>query len=307
MKKNFIVVTGGAGFIGSNLIELLLKKTNDRIISLDNYSSGKKTNHIKNYKNRIVYVKGDTNKIDSLLGQYKKHIKVIFHFGEYARIHQSFDDVKKCFLSNISGTSKVFNFCLENKIKIIYSATSASLGNKGLDQELSPYAFTKSKNLKLLMSMKKWFGLDYEALYFYNVYGKRQIREGNMATVIGIFEKQYIKKIPLTIVSPGTQTRKFTHIDDTIYGCYLAWKKNLNRHYTISNSRSYSIIQVAQMFSNKYRFVKSRLGERNNSTLVKKIGKIKIYNIPCKISLVDYINQLKSDNSLANKLYNLKN
>ena len=296
MKKKFIVVTGGAGFIGSNLIEFLLKKTKDKIISLDNYSTGKKTNHIKNNKNRVIYIKGDTNRVDNLLYKYKNYIKVIFHFGEYARIHQSFNDVKKCFASNISGTSKVFNFCLENKIKIIYSATSASLGNKGLDQELSPYAFTKSKNLKLLMNMKKWFGIDYEALYFYNVYGKRQIKYGEMATVIGIFENQYLKKVPLTVVRPGTQSRKFTHIDDTTYGCYLAWNKNLNRHYTISNLKSYSIIDVAKMFSSKFKFVKNRLGERNKSTLVKKVGKLRIYNIRCKIDLRNYINQFINDN-----------
>jgi len=192
MKKNFIIITGGAGFIGSNLIEFLLKNTKDKIISLDNYSTGRKANHIKNNKNRVAYIKGNTNKIDSLLYKFKNNIKVVFHFGEYARIHQSFTDVKECFDSNISGTSKVFNFCLENKIKIIYSATSASLGNKGSDQELSPYAFTKSKNLKLLMNMKKWFGINYEALYFYNVYGKKQIKYGKMATVIGIFENQLL-------------------------------------------------------------------------------------------------------------------
>ena len=247
MKKNFVVVTGGAGFVGSNLIDYLINKTKYKILSIDNYSTGRKINH--NANKRIKYIKGDTNDIYKLLAKYKYYINVIFHFGEYARIHQSFKDVNKCFQSNISGTSKVFSFCLENKIKIVYSATSASLGNQGLDQALSPYAFTKSKNLNLLMHLNNWYDFKYEALYFYNVYGKRQIQKGRMATVIGIFENQFKNKKKLTVVRPGSQSRKFTHIDDTVKGCFFAWKKNMNRHYTLSNSKSYTILQVAKMFS----------------------------------------------------------
>ena len=291
--KEYIVVTGGAGFIGSNLIEYLIFKTNDKIISLDNYSSGSKKNHIIN--KRIIYINADTNEINSKLQKYKKKIKVVFHFGEFARIHQSFIDTEKCFFSNICGTSKVFNFCLKNKIKIIYSATSASLGNKGADQSLSPYAFSKSKNLNLLEQLKKWFGLSYEALYFYNVYGPRHIKTGPMATVIGIFENQYKKNIALSIVRPGTQSRKFTHVQDTIGGCFYAWKQNKNRHYSLSNTRSYQIINVAKMFSKKIKLIPPKLGERKKSLIVKKIGSNKIYLIKCSRSLKDYINHFKKN------------
>ena len=291
--KEYIVVTGGAGFIGSNLIEYLILKTNDKIISLDNYSSGSKKNHIIN--KRIIYINADTNEINSKLQKYKKKIKVFFHFGEFARIHQSFIDTEKCFSSNICGTSKVFNFCLKNKIKIIYSATSASLGNKGADQSLSPYAFSKSKNLNLLEHLKKWFGLSYEALYFYNVYGPRHIKTGPMATVIGIFENQYKKNIALSIVRPGTQSRKFTHVQDTIEGCFYAWKQNKNRHYSLSNTRSYQIINVAKMFSKKIKLIPPKLGEREKSSIVKKIGSNKIYLIKCSRSLKDYINHFKKN------------
>lgn len=291
MKKNLILVTGGAGFVGSNLIDYLVKKTKYKILSLDNYSTGKKLN--QNSNKRVKYIRGDTNNIYQLINKYKRNINVVFHFGEYARIHQSFRDVKECFQSNISGTSKVFSFCLENKIKIIYSATSASLGNNGLDQGLSPYAFTKSKNLNLLMQLNKWYKLKYEALYFYNVYGKRQIQKGRMATVIGIFENQFIKKKKLTVVKPGSQTRKFTHINDTVKGCFFAWKKNMNRHYTLSNSKSYTILQVANMFSKNIKFIKNRLGERFKSTVVKKIGNKKIFNIKCSTSLKSYIDAFK--------------
>tara|TARA_Y100001935_G_C17295992_1_gene506101 strand:- start:4 stop:582 length:579 start_codon:yes stop_codon:yes gene_type:complete len=189
--KSILVITGGAGFVGSNLIKFLIKKTRFKIISIDNYSSGSKRNHIKS--KRVKYIKADTKNISQIIKNPKK-IKVIFHFGEFARIYQSFLQMNKCINSNSIGTNAVFNFCLTNKIKLVYSATSASLGNKGKDKNLSPYAFTKSKNLELLENLKKWFNFNYEVIYFYNVYGPMQISKGNMATVIGIFEENYKKK-----------------------------------------------------------------------------------------------------------------
>ncbi len=222
MKKNKIVITGGAGFVGTNLINLLLKKTKFKIISIDNYSSGSKKNHIKN--NRVNYIKADTINISRIL-KNTKGINSIFHFGEFARIYQSFIKMNECINSNSIGSNAVFNYCLKNKIKLIYSATSASLGNKGNDRNLSPYAFTKAKNMELLENLKKWFNFKYEVIYFYNVYGPYQIGKGEMATVIGIFEDHYKSKKPLPIVKPGNQTRRFTHIYDTVEICYQAWKK----------------------------------------------------------------------------------
>jgi len=285
--KNLIIVTGGAGFVGSNLIELLLKKIKYQIISLDNYSSGSKKNHIKN--KRVKYLKGHTLEIKKILHKYKKNIKCIFHFGEFSRIYQSFIKFNECYQSNSIGSQAVFKFCLDNNIKLIYSATSASLGNKGNDKNLSPYAFTKSKNLELLENLKKWFNFKFEIIFFYNVYGPRQIKVGDMATVIGIFENQYLNKKPLTVVKPGNQTRRFTHIFDTVQVCYEAFKANNCRYYSIGNKKSYSILQVAKMFKSKIILLKPRLGERYASALTKISNNNKIIQKFGKLQLKDYV------------------
>ena len=288
--RNIIVVTGGAGFVGSNLIEYFIKKTNFRIIIYDNYSTGSKKNHIKN--KRINYIKANTKDISKILNNKKKKIHSIFHFGEFARIYQSFLKMNECIESNSIGTHAVIKFCIENKIKLIYSATSASLGNKGEDKNLSPYAFTKSKNLELLNNLKKWFNFKFEIIYFYNVYGKRQICTGKMATVVGIFEDCYKKNIPLPVVKPGTQTRRFTHITDTIEVCFEAWKKNKNRHYSISNKKSYSIKDVANMFNSKIKFLPQRKGERYASALTQMNLSNKVHKRFGKIDLKDYIKSI---------------
>jgi len=285
-KKNLILVTGGAGFVGTNLIKHLIKKTNYNIISLDDYSSGYKINHIKNSK--VKYIKGKTSDIGSLIKNPSK-IKTIFHFGEFARIYQSFLKMNECIESNSVGSNAVFNFCLKYNIKLIYSATSASLGNNGNDKNLSPYAFTKSKNLELLENLKKWFNFKYEVIYFYNVYGPHQICTGQMSTVIGIFENHYKRGKALPVVKPGTQTRRFTHIDDTINTCYLAWRKNLCRHYSIANKKSYSLLEVAKMFNSKIKFLPKRPGERYASALINKNLSNKMYKHFGKIDLKNYI------------------
>ena len=285
--KNIIIVTGGAGFIGSNLIKLLLKKTKFRIISIDNYSTGKIKNQI--LSKRVNYVNADTKNIFDILKNYKNKINSIFHFGEFARIYQSFLKMNECIDSNSIGSNAVFNFCLVNKIKLIYSATSASIGNNGNDKNLSPYAFTKAKNLELLENLKKWFKFKYEVIYFYNVYGPSQISKGEMATVIGIFENQFKNKKPLTVVKPGTQSRRFTHVDDTVAACFYAWKKKNCRHYSISNKKSYTISEVAKMFGGKIKYLPSRPGERYASALTNMNLSNKVNKLFGKINLRDYV------------------
>ena len=294
ISKKSILVTGGAGFVGSNLIKFLIKKTKYKIISIDNYSSGSKKNHIKNAK--VKYIIGDTRDVFKII-KNPKLIKAVFHFGEFARIYQSFLKMNQCINSNTVGSNVIFNFCLKNKIKLIYSATSASLGNNGNDKNLSPYAFTKAKNLELLENLKKWFQFKYEVIYFYNVYGPKQISSGSMATVIGIFEQQYKAKKSLTIVSPGTQTRRFTHIKDTVEICYLERKKNLCRHYSISSRKSHSVLEVAKMFGMPIKFLPKRAGERYVSALTSMNLSNKVYKYYGKIFLKNYIQSFLKNNA----------
>ena len=289
MKKNIIIVTGGAGFVGSNLILYLLNKTKFKIISIDNYSSGFKKNHIKN--KRVSYINSDTKNISSVI-KNPMLINSIFHFGEFSRIYQSFVNMSQCINSNTIGTTAIFDFCLKHKIKLIYSATSATLGNKGNDSNLSPYAFTKAKNLELLENLKKWFNFKFEIIYFYNVYGPNQISTGKMATVIGIFEHCYRTKKPLTVVKPGNQSRRFTHISDTIDICYLAWKNNKCRHYSISNRKSYTILEVAKMFGSKIKFLPKRSGERYASALTNINLNNRVFKYFGNISLKNYIKNI---------------
>tara|TARA_B110000027_G_scaffold65090_1_gene69746 strand:+ start:1227 stop:2099 length:873 start_codon:yes stop_codon:yes gene_type:complete len=263
--KKFILVTGGAGFIGSNLINLLLKKTKFKIISLDNYSTGLKRNHIKS--NRVKYIKGENQDIVSILNRYKNNISTIFHFGEFSRIHQSFLNYEKCIRSNLKGSFEVITFATKNKIRIIYSATSSMLGNDGKDENLSPYSWSKSKNLELIKNFSKWFGLKYEIVFFYNVYGPGQIKNSNMSAVIGIFETLYENDRPLTVVKPGSQKRDFTHIFDIVEGCYLAWKKGRQSEYMLGTKKQYSIVQIAKMFKTKIKYLPSRRGERFKSSV----------------------------------------
>ena len=292
--KNILVVTGGAGFIGSNLISELLKFRKFRILSIDNYSSGLSKNHIKN--KRVKYLKGSTKNIEIFLKSYTGRIHSIFHFGEFARIYQSFKKINECFSSNIEGSSNVFNFALKNKIRVIYSATSASLGNKGQDMNLSPYAFSKAKNLELLENLKNWFGFRYEVIYFYNVYGERQICKGDMATVVGIFEDHFKKKKKLTVVRLGTQVRIFTNVYDTVKACIFAWRRNKCKHYSIASNQSYSIIELAKLFKSKIMYLPMRKGERFASALTKMNLNNKIIRLSAKIKLKDYVNNFLSNN-----------
>jgi UDP-glucose 4-epimerase len=271
-----------------------LKFKKFRVLSIDNYSSGLSKNHIKN--KRVKYLKGSTKNIEILLKGYVGKIHSIFHFGEFARIYQSFKKINECFSSNIEGSTNVFNFALKNKIKLIYSATSATLGNDGKDMNLSPYAFSKAKNLELLENLKRWFNFSYEIIYFYNVYGKSQICKGHMATVVGIFEDHFNRGKKLPVVRPGTQVRRFTHVLDTVKACIFAWRKNKCKHYSIASEQSFSIIELTKLFKSKIKYLPMRKGERFASALTKMNLNNKIVRLSAKIRLKDYVNNFLMNN-----------
>jgi UDP-glucose 4-epimerase len=255
-----ILVTGGAGFVGSKLIKKLRTNEKYEIYSLDNYFIGKKENHVPG----VSYIEGDCKDIESLI-DFKPD--VLFHFGEYSRISTSFSEVERVWEYNINGTFQVLNFCKKNNIKLIYSASSTKFGDGGKNKNESPYALFKSQNVDLINCFSSWFDIDYAICYFYNVYGPGQIRKGKYATIIGIFEEQYKNQEPLTVVSPGTQKRDFTHIDDVIHGLILLMKKGYGDGYCFGTGKSYEINEIANMFKSDIKYIPERKGERSNSSI----------------------------------------
>lgn len=290
MKK--ILITGGAGYVGSNLIYSLINKNPElEIVSLDNYFTGKKDNHVDS--DRVTYVDGNTWDIRKIFK--KNDFDQIFHFGEYSRIVHSFDDIEFVHKSIILGTYEVLNFALENNSKLIYSASSSKFGNNGKDENLSPYAFFKSKNIELIKNYREWFGLNYEISYFFNVYGKNHIAEGKYATVIAIFENQFKLNKPLTVVGEGNQSRDFTHIDDVCNALIKISNKNICHEYHLRYGKNYKIIDVAKQFSENITHIPVRRGERFNSEYFDSDTN-KIINWTPKIELFKYIKEFKNLN-----------
>ena len=285
---NKILVTGGAGFVGSNLIEKLLEDTNNEITSLDCYFTGKESNHL----NGVEYINGYTWDVETIFKD--RSFDLIFHFGEYSRIVNSFDDINFVSESILRGTPKIFEFARKSSAKIIYSASSSKFGNNGKDENLSPYAWMKSKMVELLKNYNQWFGLKFEICYFFNVYGPRQIYEGNYATVVAIFEKQFKKSHKLTVVRPGTQSRDFTHISDIISGVIAAEKMNLNHEWHLRSGQNTTIIELAEMFS-EWEFIDERRGERFTSEIFESdTEKLLKWNPKCDLS--EWIQNIKTNN-----------
>ena len=260
MIKN-ILVTGGAGFIGSHLCERLSQDKLNRVISLDDYSTGSVDNHIDG----VNYVKGEVRNIEKLVNFSPD---MIFHLGEYSRVEQSFEDVERVWKSNKEGIFAILQFCVKNKSKLIYAGSSTKFGDGGLGRSQSPYAWTKATNTELVENYGNWFGLDYAIVYFYNVYGGREIALGKYATLIALFVEKYKNKKPLTVVSPGTQLRNFTHIDDIINGLILVGKNGSGDNFGIGCSKSYSILEIAKMFGLEIEMLPERKGNRMSASVV---------------------------------------
>ncbi len=281
-----ILVTGGAGFIGSNLIEALVKDPNNRVISLDNYFTGKKENHIEG----AAYIEGHTKDIAQLVTETPD---IIFHLGEYARVEKSFEDVRTTWDLNVPGTFAVLEFCRANKSKLIYAGSSTKFGDGGLGRDQSPYAWTKATNTELVRNYGEWFSLDYAITYFYNVYGPRE-RDDAFGTLIAIFKKKYEQEQPLTVVLPGTQKRNFTHVDDIVTGLLLVGEKGHGDEYGLGAEEAYAVKEVAEMFGTPIEWLPERQGNRMDAKLNTDRSLLELGWRPQK-KLSDYIEAIKQN------------
>lgn len=270
-----ILIIGGAGYIGSHLCKAL--SAENYVVSLDNYSNGYQANHVEN----VIYIKGENKDIAHLVNFQPD---IIFHFGEYSRVEQSFEDIELVWKYNIISIYPILDFAKKNNSKLVYSGSSTKF-NK--NNNFSPYSWSKATNTNFIVNFSNWFGLDYAITYFYNVYGGNEIRQGKYATLIGIFKEQYDKGIPLTVVKPGTQKRHFTHINDIISGLILVAKSGYGDNYGIGSDDYYSVIEVAKMFNREIIFIPKRKGNRMSSIL--KTEKIKSLGWKAQHNLKDHI------------------
>ena len=282
--NKIVLITGGAGFIGSNLCERLVDSGNHKVFSLDNYFTGKEENHIKG----VTYIKGNTSEINSLINFKPDYL---YHLGEYSRVEQSFDDIEKVWTYNKEGIFAILQFVRKTKAKLIYAGSSTKFGDGGLGRDQSPYAWSKATNTELVKNFGMWYGINYAITYFYNVYGSREISEGKYATLIAIFEKQKRLGGPLTVVSPGTQIRNFTHINDIIDGLTLVGEKGFGDDFGIGSPEAFSVLEIASFFDSPIKLIPERKGNRMDALVV--TTKTEALGWRSHNSIKEYINLLK--------------
>jgi len=290
MNKNIIgcrvLVTGGAGFIGSNLCERLSLNPKNKIYSLDNYFTGSEINHISG----VTYIKGDTADIDKLINFSPD---LVYHLGEYSRVEQSFDDIERVWQFNKQGIFAVLQFCRKTKAKLIYAGSSTKFGDGGLGRSQSPYAWTKATNTELVVNYGNWFDISYAITYLYNVYGRREIATGKYATLIGLFTEHIKNGRPLQVVSPGLQQRNFTHINDIVDGLILVGERGYGDEFGIGSPESYSVLEVAEMFGGVIEMLPERKGNRMAADVI--TDKTKELGWAPKYNLRDYIQAIKAN------------
>lgn len=282
-----ILVTGGAGFVGSHLCERLAQDPNNQVVSLDNYFTGSEANHLPG----VTYIRGSTAQIDELIDFTPDYI---YHLGEYSRVEQSFDDIEKVWEYNKQGIFAVLQFCRKTGAKLIYAGSSTKFGDGGLGRSQSPYAWTKASNTELVENYGDWFNIPYAIVYFYNVYGKREIATGKYATLIALFTEKMKANETLTIVSPGTQKRNFTHVDDIVDGLVMVGENGYGDEFGIGSPESFTILEVAELFGGKIEMLPERKGNRMTADVV--TDKTQALGWSPKRRLADYIAHLKENN-----------
>ena len=287
MSKRKILVTGGAGFVGSHLCERLSKDQNNDVYSLDNYFTGSLDNHVEN----VTYIEGLTSDISKLI---KFNPDMVYHLGEYSRVEQSFEDLENVWCFNKDGMFAVLEFVRKAGCKIIYAGSSTKFGDGGLGRSASPYAWTKASNTELLENYGAWFNVPYAITYFYNVYGPREIQTGKYATLIALFKEKMKKNEPLTIVSPGSQKRNFTHIDDIIQGLILVGENGFGDEFGIGSSESYSVKEIAEFYDGNIEMIPERRGNRMTAKLV--TDKTKSLGWSPNHTIKEYIDTCKKNN-----------
>ncbi len=281
-EKKLILVTGGAGFIGSHLCERLVNGGHT-VISLDNYFTGSRENHIEG----VEYREGHTKDIE-------KHISekpdIIFHLGEYSRVEKSLEEPALVWDLNKDGTFGVLEFWRKHPCKLIYAGSSTKFGDGGLGRDQSPYAWTKATNTELVRNYGTWYNLPYSITYFYNVYGPGE-RSGTYGTVIEIFRQKYKKGEPFTVNAPGTQKRNFTHVDDIIDGLMLVGADGTGDNFGIGDEKAYSILEVAELFGGEVIMMPAKQGNRMTSDV--DTSKTRAIGWSPKRNLSDYIAKSK--------------
>ncbi|GAA4263023.1 NAD-dependent epimerase/dehydratase family protein [Dactylosporangium darangshiense] len=286
-----VLVTGGAGFVGSHLIRRLLQQHPDvRVVSVDNYFTGTVERQVDDP--RVTYLNASTVELSKVwASEGLPRPEFVFHFGEYSRVVRSLEEPDLTWEYNLRGTKEVVDFTRRHGAKIVYAGSSSKFGNDGQDERLNPYAWTKAKNVEYLANYSQWYGLDYVVAYFYNVYGPGHIRTGKYATVIGIFEDHFERGLPLPVVSPGTQTRDFTHVDDIISGILLCAEFGEGDGYLLGTGTEWPILEVAEMLGGPIEFTPALPGERTRGRA--DISKAVQLGYTVTRTLPDYIAEFK--------------
>jgi len=282
-----ILITGGAGFIGSHLCESLSKDSSNRVVSLDNYSTGSEANHIP----AVEYIRGETKNINSLITFSPD---IVYHLGEYSRVEQSFIDIERVWEFNKEGTFAVLQFCRRHGSKIVYAGSSTKFGDGGLGRSQSPYGWTKATNTELVENYGHWFDIPFAIVYFYNAYGKREIRTGKYATLIALFSEKMRNGEPLTVVSPGLQKRNFTHVEDIISGLVLVGENGYGNEFGIGSPDAYSVLEIAEMFGGPIEMLPERRGNRMTAEVV--TDKTQALGWSSNRLICEYIEELRINN-----------